>query len=238
MIRINGLTKRFGRLHVLQGLDLDIERGCVTAIVGPNGAGKTTLIKSILGLTQPDGGKILVNGERVDRVVSRYREAIGYMPQIARFPDNLTAADLIAMLKDLRGDEATIDEDLIERFTLEPHLRKPLRTLSGGTRQKVNAVMAFLFTPRLLILDEPTSGLDPVSSGVLKDKILEMRAEGRTVIVSSHVMSELDELAERVVILLEGRTKYAGSVHDLKLDTRQLSLERAVAELMLREAAA
>jgi Cu-processing system ATP-binding protein len=238
MIKISGLTKRFGRLHVLQGLDLEIERGCVTAIVGPNGAGKTTLIKSILGLTQADGGKILVNGERVARDDSRYREAIGYMPQIARFPENLTAADLIAMLRDLRGDDATIDEDLIERFNLEPHLRKPLRALSGGTRQKVNAVMAFLFSPQLLILDEPTSGLDPVSSGVLKDKILETRSEGRTVIVSSHVMSELDELADRVVILLEGRTKYTGSVHDLKLDTRQLSLERAVAELMLREVAA
>ena len=237
MIRITELTKRFGPLHVLRGVDLEIAAGRVTAIVGPNGAGKTTLMKTILGLTRGDGGKILVDGERVGDDPS-YRAQIGYMPQIARFPENLSAAELIAMLRDLRGADATIDDDLIARFRLDDQLRKPFRTLSGGTRQKVNAVLAFLFQPDLLVLDEPTAGLDPVSSGVLKDKIAEVRNAGRTVIVTSHVLSELDALADDIAFLVDGQLRYAGSVHDLKLATRQLSLERAIAQVMVEGAVA
>jgi Cu-processing system ATP-binding protein len=237
MIRITGLTKRFGVLHVLRGLDLEIADGRVTAIVGPNGAGKTTLMKAILGLTRSDGGAIVVDGERVGDDPA-YRTRLGYMPQIARFPENLSAAELIAMLRDLRGDDAIIDDDLVSRFKLEDQLRKPLRTLSGGTRQKVNAVLAFLFCPDFLVLDEPTAGLDPVSSGVLKEKIGEVRNAGRTVIVTSHVLSELDALADDIAFLVDGRLRYSGSVHDLKLATRQLDLERAVAHVMTEDAVA
>ncbi len=237
MIRVTGLTKRFGALHVLRGLDLEIGEGRVTAIVGPNGAGKTTLMKTILGLTRSDGGEILVDGERVSDDPC-YRSNVGYMPQIARFPENLTAAELIAMVRDLRGNDAAVDDDLIERFRLAEQLRKPLRTLSGGTRQKVNAVLAFLFRPSLLVLDEPTAGLDPVSSGILKDKIAEVRDSGRTVIVTSHVLSELDAFADDIAFLVDGRLRYAGSVHDLKLSTRQLSLERAIAQVMMEDAVA
>jgi Cu-processing system ATP-binding protein len=237
MIKITGLTKRFGALHVLRDLDLQIAPGRVTAIVGPNGAGKTTLMKTILGLTRSDGGKILVDGERVGDDPA-YRSHIGYMPQIARFPENLTAQELIAMLRDLRGDDAPIDDDLIARFRLDDQLRKPLRVLSGGTRQKVNAVLAFLFRPELLVLDEPTSGLDPVSSGILKEKIADVRAAGRSVIVTSHVLSDLDAMADDIAFLVEGRLRYTGSVHDLKLETRQLSLERAIAHVMEEDAVA
>ena len=237
MIRITGLTKRFGELHVLRGLDLEIADGRVTAIVGPNGAGKTTLMKTILGLTRSDGGAIVVDGERVDDD-PMYRTRLGYMPQIARFPENLSAAELIAMLRDLRGNDASLDDDLIARFTLDDQLRKPLRTLSGGTRQKVNAVLAFLFRPEFLVLDEPTAGLDPVSSGVLKEKIAEVRDAGRTVIVTSHILSELDAIADDIAFLVDGRLRYSGSIHDLKLATRQLDLERAVAHVMTEDAVA
>jgi len=209
----------------------------VTAIVGPNGAGKTTLMKMILGLTRIGEGRILVDGERVGDDPA-YRAHIGYMPQIARFPENLTGAELIAMMRDLRGGAAEVDDDLITRFQLTDHLRKPLRVLSGGTRQKVNAVLAFLFRPELLVLDEPTSGLDPVASATLKDKIAEVRAAGRTVIVTSHVLSDLDAIADDIVFLNEGRVGFAGAVHDLKLATRQLSLERAIAQVMLEGAVA
>ena len=237
MISVRALTKRFGGVDVLRGLDLDIHAGRITAIVGPNGAGKTTLIKSILGLTRPDGGELRFDGEPIIDAPG-YRARIGYMPQIARFPENLTAADLVAMLADIRRDARRLDRELIVRFRLEPHMQKPLRTLSGGTRQKVNAVMAFLFDPDLYILDEPTSGLDPVSSGILQDRILAARTAGKTFILTSHVMSELDALADDVVFLLDGRVRFAGSVHDLKLRTRQFSLERALAEMMLRLEAA
>src|SRR5687767_6877290 len=237
MIRIRGLTKRFGAVQILRGIDLEIIPGRVTAIVGPNGAGKTTLMKAILGLTRSDGGKILIDGERVGDDPS-YRSRIGYMPQIARFPENLSAAELIAMLRDLRADATDVDDDLVQKFRLADHLDKPLRTLSGGTRQKVNAVLAFLFRPDLLILDEPTSGLDPVSSAILKDKIVEARDAGRTVIVTSHVLSDLDALADDIAFLIDGRVGFAGAVRDLKRATRQLSLERAIAQVMVEGAVA
>ena len=238
MIEIAGLSKRFGRQDVLRGIDLVVRSERVTAIVGPNGAGKTTLIKTILGLARGDEGTIRIGGTVVGDDPA-YRSAIGYMPQIARFPENLTAAELIAMISDLRraSGTGTLDEELLNQFELAGQLDKPLRVLSGGTRQKVNAVLAFLFRPTLLILDEPSAGLDPVASGILKDKILRERAAGRTIVIISHVMGEVDELADDVVFLLDGRVEFSGAAHDLKRETRQLSLERAIAQIMLRGAA-
>lgn len=232
MIMMRGVTKRFRSLEVLRGVDLDIAPARVSALLGPNGSGKTTLLKAILGLTRLDQGSIQIDGAPLD-ASGEYRTRIGYMPQLARFPDNLTATELLAMLRSLRGKGRTeTDESLIERFTLGPEMGKPLRTLSGGTRQKVNAVMAFLFHPRLLILDEPTAGLDPIASGIFKETILAARDDGRTVIVSSHVMSELEEITDDVVFLLDGRTRFQGAIHDLKRVTRQFTIERAVAEMM------
>ncbi|GLC25236.1 ABC transporter ATP-binding protein [Roseisolibacter agri] len=242
MLEIRNLTKRFGRLDVLKGVDLAVRPGRVTAILGPNGAGKTTLIKSILGLTRPDGGQVLLGGETVVGAGARgdaYRARIGYMAQIARYPENLSAAELIAMLVELRrtagadvAHDVARDESLIERFALAPHLDKPMRALSGGTRQKVNAVLAFLFRPELLILDEPTAGLDPVASSALKDRILAARDEGRTLVLTSHVMSELQELADDVAFLADGRVRFAGPVEELLRATRQPTLERAIAHLL------
>ena len=228
---ISGLAKRFGHLPVLQGVDLALSTGRTTAIVGPNGAGKTTLIKILLDLTRADRGQILFRGQPFGDDPA-LRRTIGYMPQIARFPENLTGAELIEMLADLRGSGATLDRELVDRFRLGAELTKPLRTLSGGTRQKVNAVLAFLFSPDLLILDEPTAGLDPIASSVLKDKVLEDRARGKTFVLTSHIMSDLEELADDIVFLLDGTVRFAGPLHDLKLRTQQLSLERAVAQLM------
>ncbi|MHB1224884.1 MAG: ABC transporter ATP-binding protein [Gemmatimonadaceae bacterium] len=236
MLEIRDLTKSFGALAVLRGVQLSVRAGRVTAVLGHNGAGKTTLIKSVLGLTRPDGGTIHLDGQPATG--DGYRARIGYMPQIARFPGNLSAAELMTMLADLRGidvrrdDGHMLDDELVERFDLGPHLRRPLRTLSGGTRQKVNAVLAFRFRPSLLILDEPTSGLDPVSSGVLKDRISAERLAGRTVVLTSHITSELEELADDVAFLVEGRVAFAGPVEELLLRTGQQRLERAIAQVM------
>jgi Cu-processing system ATP-binding protein len=168
----------------------------------------------------------------------RYRAAIGYMPQIARYPDNLTGDDLFAMMRDLRGDASSRDEELVDSLGLRAQLHKPLRVLSGGTRQKVNASLAFLFNPSLLFLDEPTAGLDPVASAIVKDKIATERAHGKTFVLTSHVMSELEELADDIAFLVEGRIRFAGPIHDLKKVTRQLSLERAIAHVLEHGAAA
>ena len=240
MISIEHLSKRFGEIAVLRDLTLDVIRGRVTAIVGPNAAGKTTLIKTILGLARPDSGTVRVNGTVVNGD-ERYRADIGYMPQIARFPENMCAAELFQLVRDLRAGTANaqrLDEELVHEFGLDAVLHRPLRQLSGGTRQKVNAALAVLFAPSLLILDEPTAGLDPVSSSILKDKILGLRASGCTIVITSHVMSELEELAQEVAVLVEGAVQYSGAMADLKRRTRQPTLERAVAHLLTTRAAA
>ncbi|HWE41952.1 MAG TPA: ABC transporter ATP-binding protein [Gemmatimonadaceae bacterium] len=240
MISITGLCKRYGAHEVLRGLDLEVAPGRVTAIVGPNGTGKTTLIKAILGLVRPDAGTIRVDGNVVGEDCG-YRARIGYMPQIPRFPQNLTGAELLAMLRDMRAGSGAagqaIDDDLVGRFQLASQLGKPVRTLSGGTQQKLNAVMAFLFAPSLLILDEPTAGLDPASSAVFKDRILAERDAGRTFVLSSHFMNELEELADDVVFLLEGKVQYRGAVEELMRSTRQANLGRAISWLMMKGAA-
>jgi len=236
MIEISKLTKRFGDHDVLRGVDLTIERGRVMGIIGPNGAGKTTLIKTLLGLCRPTSGEIRIDSKSIAADES-YRAQIGYMPQIARFPENLTAADLFEMLRDLRGVPGVLDATLLRGLALDGQLEKPLRVLSGGTRQKVNACLALLFQPSILVLDEPTAGLDPLSSAALKDRILELRAEGATVLVTSHIMSELEELCDDVAFLLDGVARYVGPVAQLTSMTQKTTLERAIAALMIREVA-
>ena len=226
-----GVSKRFGKVRVLDGVDLAVKSGRVTAILGPNGAGKSTLIKIILGLTRADTGSIALAGMPIGRNPS-YRARIGYMPQAARFPENLTGREVVAMLRDLRANAVPEDDELFESFGLAGEMDKPVRTLSGGTRQKLNAAVAFMFRPSLLIMDEPTAGLDPVASGVLKAKILRARGAGATVILTSHVLSELEELVDDVVLLLEGRVEFEGSLRRLRESTGEARLERAIAKLM------
>lgn len=233
-VEARGLTKRFGRLEVLRGLDLAIPRGRIVGLVGPNAAGKTTFIKSILGLVHPDGGELAVFGHRVNGHEG-YRRQIGYMPQAASFPGNLTGAEVLRMVRDLRQRADADAEALLQRFHLASELEKPVRTLSGGTRQKLSAVVAFLFQPDLLILDEPTAGLDPIASGVLKDLLGECRARGATVLLASHTLAELEEVADDIVFLLEGRVHFHGSIDQLRAMTGCERLERAVAVLMERE---
>jgi Cu-processing system ATP-binding protein len=235
VVSASGLTKRFGRLQVLRGVDFAIRAGRVTAILGPNAAGKSTIIKVLLGLTRSDGGSLAVHGQPVGEDPA-YRAHVGYMPQHARFPENLTGREVIRLLRDLRGDAVPEDDELFESFALGPELDKPVRTLSGGTRQKLNAAVAFMFRPALLVLDEPTAGLDPIASGVLKDKILRARRAGTSIILTSHVLSELQELVDDVVFLLDGRVEFEGSLRHLAETTGETRLERAIARLMRRGA--
>jgi Cu-processing system ATP-binding protein len=233
VVAIRGLNKRFGRRAVLRSVNCAIGRGRVTAVLGPNAAGKSTLIKLILGMVRPDDGEVLVNGV-VANGDPGYRAAIGYMPQAARFPENLTGRKVLAMLRDLRGSGAPADTTLFDELGLAPELDKPVRTLSGGTRQKLNAAIAFLFRPSLLILDEPTAGLDPVASGVLKDRIVAAARGGASVILTSHALSELEELVDDVVFLLDGAVRFAGPLEQLRRETGETRLERAIAGLMRR----
>ena len=162
MIRIENINKRFKKLQALDQINASFEKGQVVSLIGPNGSGKTTLIKSILGTVRPDSGKIYVNGSPINGDPD-YRSQIGYMPQIGRYPDNMRVGQLFRMMKNIRKvpDDA-LDTELILKFNLNAIFEKPMRTLSGGTRQKVSAALAFYFDPAILILDEPTAGLDPL----------------------------------------------------------------------------
>lgn len=236
MIELRNITKFFGKNTVLNGLNVRFEAGSVTAVLGPNGSGKTTLMKTILGLVRPDSGELLIDGENV-LGTAEYRREIGYMAQIARFQDNLTAREMIAMMRDIREHDTnngtnTREAELFERFNVEAHLDKPLKNLSGGTRQKVNAVLAFMFNPNILILDEPTAGLDPVSSSTFKDIVFEEREQGRTILLTSHILSEVQELADRIVFLLEGNCIFQGESGELLASTGEITLERAIARLL------
>ena len=230
VVALSEVSKRFGRLRVLHRVCFDIRGGRVTAILGPNAAGKSTVIKLILGLTRCDAGRVLVNGQPVQEGPG-YRAAIGYMPQAARFPENLTGWEVVRMLRDLR-DEGGGDTGLLDDLGLASEMGKLVRTLSGGTRQKLNAAVAFLFQPSLLILDEPTAGLDPVAAGVLKARIRRARGDGVTVLLTSHVLAEVEDLADDVIMLLEGRVAYAGPLRHLREITGEDRLEAAVAHMM------
>lgn len=231
MIRLEGVRKAFSGRPALRNVTLEFRPGRVSAVLGPNGSGKTTLIRMVLGLVRPDAGTITVAGERIGADCA-YRESIGYMPQAARFPDNLTGHEIIAMLEDLRGTARTHDRTLLDTFDLAAELDKPVRTLSGGNRQKVSAAIAFLFDPAVVILDEPTAGLDPIASGILKDRIRTERARGKTIILTSHVLSEIEQLADDVTVLVDGAVLYAGALHELRTRTHEPSLERAVAAIL------
>ena len=233
MIEINSLNKRFGKLTVLDGLDLNIDAGGIFAVLGPNGSGKTTLIKSILGMVIPDKGDIKISGNSVLNQ-SDYRNNINYLPQIANFPSNLSVKELIKMVKNLRPKKAN-DKELIAHFGLEPFLDKKLGNLSGGTKQKVNIVLTFMFESDLIILDEPTTGLDPISLIHLKEIIHLEKEKGKTILITTHIMSFVEEIADEIVFLLDGEIYFKGSSTELKERTGQVDLEHAIANLISKD---
>jgi len=233
MIEISNLHKSYGKLKVLSGLDLRIGTGGIFAVLGPNGSGKTTLIKSILGMVLPDRGTITLHGENVLGRY-RYRDQIDYLPQIARFPGNLRVKELLQMISELRPRSTRVS-DLIGTFSLESVLHQKLGNLSGGTRQKVNLVMAFMFDSPLIILDEPTTGLDPVSLISLKKLIHSEKEAGKTILITSHIMNFVEEMADEIVFLLDGNIYFKGSATTLREKTGQKDLEHAIAEILSHE---
>ncbi|RDY60626.1 ABC transporter ATP-binding protein [Flagellimonas nanhaiensis] len=229
MIQVNDLHKKFGKNQVLQGLDLSIDNGGIFAVLGPNGSGKTTLIKSILGMVIPNKGDISVQGNRV-KTKWKYRKEINYLPQIANFPGNLKVKELISMIMDLR--QKPVDaEKLIAQFNLEPHLNKKLATLSGGTKQKVNIVLAFMFDSPLYILDEPTTGLDPNALIQLKQLLDQEKKNGKMILITSHILQFVEEVADEVIYLLEGKIYFKGSIADLRKKTGKDNFEHAIAAI-------
>ncbi len=230
MIRIENINKRFKKLQALSTINAEFNKGQVISLIGPNGSGKTTLIKSILGLVKPDNGQIFFNDEAITENVA-YRKNIGYMPQIGRYPDNMKIGQLFRMIKNIR-EEKEWDEELYFRFKLDTILDKSMKALSGGTRQKVSAALAFLFDPDVLILDEPTAGLDPLSSEILKDKILSEKEKGKLILITSHVLSDLEDLTTDVMYLQDGKIIFSRSMGELRQETGEEKLGKAIAWMM------
>jgi Cu-processing system ATP-binding protein len=234
MISVKNLSKSFGKNQVLKRIDVSFDQPGIISILGPNGSGKTTLIKSILGMVIPDSGEISFRDKDVLRKWS-YRNEIGYLPQIARFPENLTVRELLRMIQNIRSREGDYDQ-LIDLFELHPFINKRLGHLSGGTRQKVNLVQTFMYDNPVIILDEPTTGLDPVSLINLKELLRKERAKDKIILITTHIMSFVEEMAEELVFLLEGKIHYRGNPGDLKGLHETKDLESAIAQMLKNQA--
>ena len=231
MIEIKNLTKKFNKFIALQDINLECKKGHSIAFIGPNGCGKTTLIKCILGLNVVEFGDILVSGNSVKKDFL-YREKIGYMPQIGKYPENMTIGQTIKMIQDNRKNVENIDTELLEAFELPKLYDKKMSTLSGGTTQKVSAVLAFMFHPEIIILDEPTAGLDPLASEILKNKIIKERNNGKLIIITSHLLSELDDMVNEIVFINDGKVLVHQSVEDLKTETQQTKISDAITNIL------
>lgn len=236
MITASHLTKSFGRLRALDDFSVTMTRGQSVLLIGPNGSGKTTFIKCMLGLVLPDKGELTLDGASLLGNPS-LRRAIGYMPQIGRFPDHLRVGQIIEMMREIRrGTHTRTDEDLIDAFEINRIAHKPARTLSGGTRQKVSACLAFLFDPDILILDEPTAGLDPLAAEILKEKVLSEMGKNKLILTTSHILSDLDEITTDVLHLIDGKLQFYRSIDELRAEHGEEKLGRVVAKIM-RESA-
>lgn len=236
MIEIQNVSKRFGKLQVLNNVQLNCNKGECIALIGPNGCGKTTLIKSILGMVLPDKGDIIFNGKSIKNDFA-YRSQIGYMPQIGRYPDNMTIGQVVEMIKNIRKTNENLDEELLQQFRLQQLSDKRMGTLSGGTMQKVGATLAFLFNPDVLILDEPTAGLDPLASEILKEKIIAEKKKGKLLLITSHLLSELDELVTQLIFMQEGSVLFHKNIDILKNETGEAKISKAIAKILKQQTA-
>ncbi|RYP88100.1 ABC transporter ATP-binding protein [Nocardioides guangzhouensis] len=219
-IAVSGLVKDFGpRTRALDHLDLDVEFGEVHGFLGPNGAGKTTTIRVLLGLLRADAGRVvLLGGDPWRNAVALHRR-LAYVPGEVNLWPNLTGGEVIDLLGDLRGGlDPRRREELLERFQLDP--TKKIRSYSKGNRQKVALVAAFSSDVELYLLDEPTSGLDPLMEAVFQDVVQDLRADGRSILLSSHILSEVEALCDRVTIIRAGRAAESGTFEDLRHLTR------------------
>lgn len=235
MIEIKNLSKRFGKLQALQNINLNLQKGECIALIGPNGCGKTTLIKSILGMVLPNSGDIFFQGKSIAKNII-YRKNIGYMPQIGRYPENMNIGQIISMVKGIRNSTEALDEDLYHQFEIENLLNKRMGVLSGGTTQKVSATLAFLFNPDVLILDEPTAGLDPLASEILKEKIITEKKNGKLILITSHLLSELDDLVSEIIFMQDGQLIFHKSIERLKSETKIDKISKAIIHILKQSA--
>ena len=216
MITIKNLNKSYGKQQVLHDINLTLEQGQCIGFVGPNGCGKTTLMKCILGLVTPQSGEVLVNGMK----------HIGFMQQNSCFPENMSVRETFRTIQDVRGTNTGLDKELYDAYEIESIAEKKTKTLSGGTSQKVNAALAFLFNPDILILDEPTASLDPLAANILKEKIV--KEKNKLVFITSHILSELEGIVTHIIFMEEGHILFFKPVDQLLKESQQDNVSQAV----------
>ena len=204
IVEVSNLTKRFGRVTALDGIDLEMDRGEIYGFIGPNGAGKTTTIRILLGILKANGGEAKIFGLDAWKDAVEIHRNVAYVPGEVNLWPNLTGGEVIDLFIKLRAsNNKNRREELIERFDLDPS--KKCRTYSKGNRQKVALVAAFASDADLYILDEPTSGLDPLMEKVFQECVMEAKKEGKSVLLSSHILSEVEKLCDRVSIIRQGK---------------------------------
>lgn len=206
MISLKNINKSYGKFHVLKSINLNIEKGQIIALMGPNGSGKTTLLKCILGLVIVNSGEIKVDDVSIKNNFE-YRHKIGYMPQTAYFPENIKVKDVIQIIKEIRGETSATDFELYDYFGIENFTDKKISSLSQGMKQKVSSALTFMFDSDILILDEPTAGLDPLSAEYMKQKIKKEKEKGKLIIITTHILNEVEELSDRMIYLLDGEVR-------------------------------
>lgn len=231
-LAVKDLQKAFGKNQVLKGISLDFSSKGIWTILGPNASGKTTLIKSILGMVIPDLGQISIDGRELINNWE-HKEKISYLPQIAHFPENLTVKELLKMIQELRNRDGILDS-LLSEFDLNPFLDIKIENLSGGTKQKLNLSIALMYDNPIYLLDEPTAGLDPIAVIRLKNLLKELKAQGKLIVITTHIIPLVEEITDKIVFLLEGKIKYSGLKTNLLEKYSSQSLEESIA-IMLGE---
>lgn len=214
-LQVHGLTKSYGKVKALRGINLEVRRGEIFGFLGPNGAGKTTTIRCMLDSIRPDSGKIRLLGIYPQEDPTAAQARIGYLPGEMQFYDNLTAERQLRFFSDLRGNQ--VDWEYIRQLAdrLKLNLTSPIKNLSKGNKQKVGVIQALMHRPELLLLDEPTSGLDPLMQQEVLNLLRETNRDGATVFFSSHIMSEVEQVAERVAIIRAGEIAEVADTSEL-----------------------
>ena len=229
MIQSRGLTKRYGAVVAVADLDFDVPRGETFALIGPNGAGKTTTLKCLLGLARPDSGRMTIGAQHLPPSDPHARTALGYVPQRVDFPADRTATDVLEFFADLRGLDRRVVARTLERVGMTAFAARRAQDLSGGYLQRLSLAQALLGDPDILILDEPTASLDPQATFEFRSLVLDLKSQGKTILLCSHLLSEVERVADRVLILVGGRRAALESMPELH--ARQLGATRLVIDL-------
>jgi ABC-2 type transport system ATP-binding protein len=233
-IVIENLVKSYGQVPAVRGISMRIDRGEIFGFLGPNGAGKTTTIRCMLDVIRPSGGSIRVLGLDAQVDAHALHQHIGYLPGDVRLPGRMTGKQVIDYFASLQGREPVLLSQLVERFDVE--LKRPLKGYSKGMRQKIGVVLAFMCDPDVLILDEPTSGLDPLLQRVFNDFLLEEQARGKTIFMSSHIMSDVEKVCQRVAVIRSGELITLEAVEALREKSgQQVTVEFADAAAISAE---